>query len=74
VAGLGVDTEDTIITTAVIRLAHTLGLAAVAEGVETPAQLAILRELGCDLAQGYLFSAAIAPDAFTELLARDPRW
>jgi EAL domain-containing protein (putative c-di-GMP-specific phosphodiesterase class I) len=74
VAGLGVDAEDTIITTAVIRLAHTLGLAAVAEGVETPDQLAILRELGCDLAQGYLFSAGIPADAFTDLLRRDPRW
>jgi EAL domain-containing protein (putative c-di-GMP-specific phosphodiesterase class I) len=55
-------------------LAHTLGLAAVAEGVETPDQLAILRELGCDFAQGYLFSAAVAPGAFADLLRRDQRW
>jgi diguanylate cyclase (GGDEF)-like protein/PAS domain S-box-containing protein len=53
--GLGREPEDTAICTAVVSLAHALGLRAVAEGVETPEQLAELRTLGCELAQGYLF-------------------
>jgi EAL domain-containing protein (putative c-di-GMP-specific phosphodiesterase class I) len=38
----------------VIQLAHSLGLLVVAEGIETPAQLDLVRELGADLAQGHL--------------------
>jgi diguanylate cyclase (GGDEF)-like protein/PAS domain S-box-containing protein len=45
--------DDVAIVTAIIQLARSLQLQTVAEGVETPAQQALLRELGCDLAQGY---------------------
>ncbi len=55
VNGLGIDNEDSTIVEAVVRLGHSLGLAVVAEGVETPLQLTRLRELGCDRGQGYLF-------------------
>jgi EAL domain-containing protein (putative c-di-GMP-specific phosphodiesterase class I) len=55
VDGLGREPEDTAICTAVVSLAHALGLRAIAEGVETPEQLAELRTLGCEMAQGYLF-------------------
>jgi diguanylate cyclase (GGDEF)-like protein/PAS domain S-box-containing protein len=55
VDGLGREPDDSAICTAVVSLAHALGLRAVAEGVETPEQLAELRTLGCELAQGYLF-------------------
>ncbi|MFV0309274.1 MAG: putative bifunctional diguanylate cyclase/phosphodiesterase [Desertimonas sp.] len=55
VAGLGLDTEDTTIVEAVINLGHSFGISVVAEGLETPLQLARLRELGCDRGQGYLF-------------------
>ena len=69
VAGLGRDAEDSAIVTAVVGLAHALGLLALAEGVETECQLAELRRLGCDLAQGYLFArpaaAIVAPPALT---------
>ncbi|MGH9283044.1 MAG: EAL domain-containing protein, partial [Acidimicrobiales bacterium] len=54
VGGLGVDPEDHVIVSAVVSLAHALGLEVVAEGVETALQLQELRRLGCDAAQGYL--------------------
>jgi EAL domain-containing protein (putative c-di-GMP-specific phosphodiesterase class I) len=48
------DRADVMIVRSTIELAHNLGLRVVAEGVETDAQLRLLRELGCDEAQGYL--------------------
>jgi diguanylate cyclase (GGDEF)-like protein/PAS domain S-box-containing protein len=56
VSGLARDAEDTAIVTAVVSLANALGLSSTAEGVETPEQLAELRTLGCELAQGHLFA------------------
>src|SRR5207237_1787513 len=56
VRGLGEDASDTAIVKSVIDLAHALGLVVVAEGVETGNQVAHLRGLGCDLAQGYYFA------------------
>lgn len=55
VAGLGLDNDDSTIVEAVVRLGRSLGIGVVAEGVETPLQLARLRELECDRGQGYLF-------------------
>jgi len=63
VDGLGREPEDTAICTAVVSLAHALGLRAIAEGVETPEQLAELRTLGCEMAQGYLFGKPQPADA-----------
>jgi len=56
VQGLPESREDDVIATSVIGLAHNLDLTVVAEGVETAAQLAFLRSVGCDLGQGYLFA------------------
>ena len=59
VARLTDDSDAGTIVLAVIRLAHNLGLEVVAEGVETLAQLAQLRDYGCDHLQGYLFSRPV---------------
>jgi diguanylate cyclase (GGDEF)-like protein/PAS domain S-box-containing protein len=55
VGGLGIESEDTSIVEAVVRLGQALGLSVVAEGIESPLQLSRLRDLGCDRGQGYLF-------------------
>jgi EAL domain-containing protein (putative c-di-GMP-specific phosphodiesterase class I) len=64
VDGLGDDPEDTAIVTAIISMSRALGVDVVAEGVETRRQLEELRRLGCDRAQGYLFSRAAPPEEF----------
>ena len=56
------------IVRAIVTLAHNLGLNAIAEGVETAEQLAQLRELDCELAQGYWFSKPLDSSAVTEML------
>lgn len=53
---------------AAIEMGRALGMTVVGEGVETAQQLACLRELGCHLAQGYLFAAPLRADAIAELL------
>jgi diguanylate cyclase (GGDEF)-like protein len=58
VAGMGTDPAAEAIVAAVVNLAHALGLVVVAEGVETEEQLVVLRALGCDRGQGFLWSAA----------------
>jgi diguanylate cyclase (GGDEF)-like protein len=61
--------NDTVIVTAIITLAHSLRMKAVAEGVETAEQLEFLRSLQCDRMQGYLFSMPLPADEATKLLA-----
>jgi diguanylate cyclase (GGDEF)-like protein/PAS domain S-box-containing protein len=56
IEGIGDDPDDDIIVTAIVRLAKSLGLRCVAEGVETQRQLDFLAGLGCDDVQGYLFA------------------
>lgn len=63
--------DDVEIASAMITMAHRLGLKVVAEGVETAAQLAHLRAQHCDYAQGYLFSRPVAP---AELESRLREW
>jgi EAL domain-containing protein (putative c-di-GMP-specific phosphodiesterase class I) len=70
VKGLGEDLEDTAIVRMVIELAHTLGMEVIAEGVESEAQAAQLKEMGCDLAQGFYFSEPMPPEEASRFLAR----
>jgi EAL domain-containing protein (putative c-di-GMP-specific phosphodiesterase class I) len=64
--------EDAAITTAIIAMAHALGLKVVGEGIETEAQREVLRRQGCDAMQGYLFSRPVAADELLPLLAAKP--
>jgi diguanylate cyclase (GGDEF)-like protein/PAS domain S-box-containing protein len=56
----------------IVLMARGLDLAVIAEGVETEAQLAELREMGCDYAQGYLIARPLSPDALRDRLAAEP--
>ena len=53
--------DSALIVKSIIDLAHGLGLTVTAEGVETEAQLALLRDLGCDVAQGYFVARPLEP-------------
>jgi EAL domain-containing protein (putative c-di-GMP-specific phosphodiesterase class I) len=69
ITGLGEgDPGDEAIVSGTIGLAHALGLKVVAEGVETEEQLAKLKELGCDLAQGFHFAKPLPSDEAERLL------
>lgn len=59
---IDVSPSDALLVGGVIDTAHALGLKVTAEGVERPRQLQLLRDLGCDTAQGYLISRPVAPD------------
>ena len=75
VDGLGVEQERTAIVEAIIGMARALSLDVIAEGVENEAQLSELRRLGCDYAQGYLFSRPLPPERVTRLLGEgEPRY
>jgi diguanylate cyclase (GGDEF)-like protein/PAS domain S-box-containing protein len=67
--GIVGSSEDEAIVTAVLSMGRALGVHVVAEGVETEEQAARLRTLGCQLAQGYLFSRPVAPEAVSGLLS-----
>lgn len=73
VAGLGRHHADRAIVTAMVQLAHALGMRACAEGVERYEQLDRLGELGCDLAQGYLLGRPMPGPAFAALVAAGDR-
>lgn len=68
VDGLDQEVEDTAIVHAVITLAKTMGLEVVAEGIEKGGQLAQLRGLECESAQGYFFARPVPGEAISALL------
>jgi EAL domain-containing protein (putative c-di-GMP-specific phosphodiesterase class I) len=62
------NSKNIAITNSIINMAHQLDLRVVAEGVETLEELAVLRDLGCDEIQGYLFSPPIPALEFEALV------
>jgi diguanylate cyclase (GGDEF)-like protein len=74
VAGVPESSEDAAIASAIIAMAHGLGVAVSAEGVESDEQLAFLRRCACDSAQGHLFSPAMPARDTSELLASGGAW
>ncbi len=74
VSRMELDRDKFEIVKTVISLAHSMGIQVVAEGVERPEHLALLRNLGCEFGQGYLFSRPLDSAASTDLLSSKPRW
>jgi diguanylate cyclase (GGDEF)-like protein/PAS domain S-box-containing protein len=64
------DSDSLAIARSIVDLARGLGLRTVAEGIETPEQAAVMRELGCTGGQGYLWSPAIPLEALAEFVSR----
>jgi len=74
VSGLGHDPEDSAIVQAVVAMGKALQLTTVAEGVETAHHLIELRELDCDVAQGYHFARPRPAEAISRMLEAGPDW
>jgi EAL domain-containing protein (putative c-di-GMP-specific phosphodiesterase class I) len=74
VSGLGHDPEDSAIVQAVVHMGRALQLTTVAEGVETAHQLIELRELDCDIAQGYHFARPAPAESITQMLLAGTDW
>jgi diguanylate cyclase (GGDEF)-like protein len=72
VTGLGVSREDEAIIRHVTALAHDLGCVTVAEGVETEEQQHQLRDLGVDMAQGFLFGRSMPPEQISAMFGTEP--
>lgn len=71
---IGDNPKNLEIVQAIISLGHNLGIETIAEGIETPHQLAHLRALGCEYGQGYFFAEPISAANAEALLAQDPCW
>lgn len=68
VSGLGRDETLTLLTRTIVRLGHDLGLIVVAEGIERPEQLELLREMGCTRGQGFLVARPMAARGVDSLM------
>ncbi len=68
VAGLGRDDTLTLLTRTIVRLGHDLGLTVVAEGIERPEQLELLRKMGCTSGQGFLVARPMAARGVDSLM------
>ena len=68
VRDISADPDDQAIATAIVQMAHSLGMSTIAEGVETAEQLDFLRLRGCDQIQGYYFSRPLLPAVFAQFV------
>jgi len=68
ITDLSVNVEDKAIVEAIVNLSHTLGLTTVAEGIELECDADLLRQLGCGLGQGYLFSKPLCSEEAAQWL------
>jgi EAL domain-containing protein (putative c-di-GMP-specific phosphodiesterase class I) len=73
VHGITTDPDDTAIVSAIIAMSHSLGIKAIAEGVETDAQLSFLCQRGCDAIQGYRLRRPLPGDEFENFLRLAPQ-
>jgi EAL domain-containing protein (putative c-di-GMP-specific phosphodiesterase class I) len=71
VAGLGTDGTLALLTRTIVQVGHDLGIEVVAEGIERPEQLELLRAMGCGLGQGYLVARPMAARGIEALAAVD---
>ncbi|MEE2878661.1 MAG: EAL domain-containing protein, partial [Pseudomonadota bacterium] len=71
ISSLHSDKQAPAIVEMILGMAETLGMETVAEGVETEAQEAFLRQRGCDQYQGYYYSPPVSLEKFVQLLAAD---
>lgn len=69
VDSLGRDAESAAIVSAMVNLAQDLGMKTVAEGIETTDQLELLKEMGCELGQGYYFARPLSSEDTIEMLS-----
>lgn len=69
VSGLEPDSKEAAVIQAIVSLGHSLGKGVVAEGIETPEQAHLLRDLNCDVGQGYHFSRPLPPEKVRDFLA-----
>ena len=74
ISRMHLDRENAELVRTIVSLAHNLGMAVTAEGVELAQQLAQLRDLKCERGQGYLFSKPLNSRAATELISQIPQW
>ncbi len=74
VRGLEQDAALVAVVSAAADMGHRLGLSVVAEGVETEEQARILRDIGCDVAQGYLYARPMSPPELLPWLAGRALW
>ena len=68
------DEKDQGLVKTILAIAQTLNLETIAEGIETPAHLAVLRTLACAYGQGYLFSRPVAGSVAEVLIVQNPLW
>jgi EAL domain-containing protein (putative c-di-GMP-specific phosphodiesterase class I) len=71
ISHMDTDPESCEIVRTIIMLAHNLGLKVIAEGAETAEQINLLKQLNCEMAQGYLFSRPADGEGMLKLLARN---